>query len=341
MKTIRIVRALGLAGLALTLGTLPAAAESTLELVKKRGQLNCGVNGELPGFSAKGSQGWVGLDVDMCKAVAAAVLGDAAKVNFVPLTAQQRFADLQAGKVDLLARNSTVTLRRDADADVEFAAINFYDGQTFAVSKKIGVTAPSGLGSTKICVVKGTTHEANMVNWFRARRYSIEAVPFDTAEAMYQAFFASRCAAMTQDASALASALAARNRQADYVVLPQMISNEPLGLFVKGGDTEWLEIVRWSFQAMLSAEALKLARDMVASERQSTDPDVRLLLGTTPGNGKALGLEEDWAYNIIRQVGNYGESFDRNLGAGSPLKLERGPNALWTSGGLMYPLPMR
>lgn len=341
MKAGIIIRAAAFAGLALSLGGMPAFAESTLDMVKKRGQLVCGVNGELPGFSAKASQGWAGLDVDMCKAVAAAVLGDAAKVTFVPLTAQQRFTDLQAGKVDMLARNSTITLQRDAGTDVDFTAANFYDGQSFAVSKKIGVTAPSGLASAKVCVVKGTTHEANMTNWFRARRYTVQPVQFDTAEAMYEAFFASRCAGMTQDATALAAVLAARNKQADYLVLPQLISREPLAPYVRRNDDAWGDIVRWSFQAMLSAEELGITRDSVAGERQSADPEVRQLLGTTPGNGKALGLEEDWAYNIIRQVGNYGESFDRNLGARSPLKLERGANALASKGGLMYPLPMR
>ena len=269
MKLRIVVRALGLAGVALTLAGLPAVAESTLDLVKKRGQLNCGVNGELPGFSSRASSGWAGLDVDMCKAVAAAVLGDAGKVNFVPLTAQQRFTELQAGKVDMLARNSTITLQRDVGTEIDFTAVNFYDGQSFAVSKKIGVTAPSGLGSSKICVVKGTTHEANMVNWFRARRYTIQPVPFDNAEAMYAAFFASRCAGMTQDATALAAVLATRNKQADYMVLPQLISREPLGPYVRRGDDAWVDIVRWSFQAMLLAEELNLTKDRVAGERQS------------------------------------------------------------------------
>lgn len=341
MEAGRIMRLLGLAGLAMTVATLPAAAQSTLEAVKKRGEVNCGINGQLPGFSAKAIRDWAGLDVDLCRAVAAAVLGDAAKVNFVPLTAQQRFDELQAGRVDILARNSTITLQRDVGTGVDFVTVNFYDGQSFAVSKKIGVTAPSGLASSKICVVKGTTHEANMVNWFRARRYTVQPVPFDTADAMYDAFFASRCAAMTQDATALASALAARNKQADYIVLPQVISREPLGPYVRRGDDQWIDIVRWSFQAMLSAEELGLTRDGVAAERQSPDPEIRQFLGTIPGNGKALGLDEDLAYNIIRQVGNYGESFDRNLGARSPLKLERGQNALSSKGGLMYPLPMR
>lgn len=341
MKVRVMMRVLGLAGLAMALAAPPALAQSTLDAVKKRGQLNCGVNGQLPGFSVRGSQGWAGLDVDMCRAVAAAVLGDVAKVNFVPLTAQQRFDELQAGKVDVLARNSTITLQRDVGTGVDFAAVNFYDGQSFAVSRKIGVTAPSGLASSKICVVKGTTHEANMTNWFRARRYTVQPVQFDTADAMYDAFFASRCAAMTQDATALASALTARNKQTDYMVLPQLISREPLGPYVRRGDDQWTDVVRWSFQAMLAAEELALTKDGVAAERQSGDPEVRQLLGVIPGNGKALGLDEDWAYNIIRQVGNYGESFDRNLGARSPLKLERGQNALASKGGLMYPLPMR
>lgn len=332
---------LGIVGVLLALGALPAAAESTLDTVRKRGHLNCGINGALPGFSWRASWGWTGLDVDMCRAVAAAVLGDASKVEYTPLTTRDRFADLQAGKVDLLARNSTVTLQRDAGANIEIAAVNFYGGQAFAVPRKAGITMPSELATSKICVVKGTTHETNLTNWFGARRYHIEVMPFDDAEAMYEAFFGSRCVGMTRDASVLAAVLASRNRQADYVVLPQTISREPLGLFVRGGDNRWSDVVRWSFHAMLAAEELNLNRNTVVGERQSPDPDVRQLLGTTPGNGQALGLEEDWAYNIIRQVGNYGESFDRNLGARSSFNLDRGANALWTKGGLMYPLPMR
>ncbi len=331
---------LGIVGLLIALGARPAAAESTLDAVRKRGYLNCGIDGALPGFSWRSSWGWTGLDVDMCRAVAAAVLGDASKVAFFPLTTRDRFADLQAGKIDLLARNSTVTLQRDA-ANIEIAAVNFYGGQAFAVPRKAGITAPSELATSKICVVRGTIHETNLTNWFGARRYHIEVVPFDDAEAMYEAFFGSRCASMTREASVLAAVLVSRRRQADYIVLPQTISREPLGLYVRGGDNRWSDIVRWSFHAMLAAEELNLSRNTVASERQSPDPDVRQLLGTTPGNGHALGLDEDWAYNIIRQVGNYGESFDRNLGARSSFNLDRGPNALWTKGGLMYPLPMR
>lgn len=333
---------LGIAALAAMLdGAATAiAAEPTLELVKKRGALVCGVNGELRGFSSQATGSWMGLDVDMCRAVAAATLGDAGHVTYVPLTAMERFGALQTGKVDMLARNSTVTLRRAAEG-VQPAAINFYDGQAFAVSNKLGIKALSLLGGGRICVVRGTTHETNLATWFRARRTSYEPVAFDTTDAMVDAFLASRCTAMSQDASALVSSLAARNKQADYSILPEMISREPLGPFVRGGDDRWLDIVRWSFQAMLAAEELDLRRDNVQGERQSRDPEVRRLLGLAPGNGKALGLDEDWAFNIIAQVGNYGESFERNLGARSMFKLERGANALWTNGGLMYPLPMR
>jgi general L-amino acid transport system substrate-binding protein len=337
----RRLTSLCLAGLAVLMAAAStAAAEPTLELVKKRGTLVCGVNGDLRGFSSRATGSWMGLDVDMCRAVAAAVLGDAGKVDFVPLSAMERFAALQAGKVDMLARNSTVTLQRSAEG-AQFAAIDFYDGQAFAVPNKLGIKALSLLGGARICLVRGTTHEVNLATWFGARRVRYEPVVFDTDEAMIGAFFASRCTAMTQDASALASTLAARNKQADYTILPERISREPLGPFVRRGDDQWLDIVRWSFQAMLAAEELDLRRDNVQGERQSHDPEVKRLLGRTPGNGRALGLDEDWAFDIIHQVGNYGESFERNVGSRSMLKLERGANALWTDGGLMYPLPMR
>jgi general L-amino acid transport system substrate-binding protein len=318
----------------------PAAAQSTLEKVKQRGTLLCGVNGQLRGFSWNAQGMWAGLDVDLCRAVAAATLGDARKVEFVPLTAQQRFRELSAGKVDMLARNSTVSLQRLSEG-VEPVAINFYDGQAFVVQDKLMIRDVSQLTGSRVCVVRGTTHEANVTNWFRIRRNPVELVTFDTTDAMIDGFLASRCVAATADKTALIAELAERGRNQGYIVLPQIISREPLGPYVRRGDSQWADIVRWSFQAMLKAEVLDLRRDNVQGERRSNDPDVKQLLGITPGNGRALGLDEDWAYEVIHQVGNYGESFERNLGARSAVKVERGQNALWRDGGLMYPLPIR
>jgi general L-amino acid transport system substrate-binding protein len=331
-------------GATLALFALPAVAQtpSTLEVVKKRGQVICGVNVGLGGFSLPDSQGkWKGLDVDMCAAVAAAVLGDASKTKFVPLSAQQRFLALQSGEIDMLVRNSTVTLERDAALGIQFAGINFYDGQGFMVPKKAGVKKLTELGGATICVAQGTTHEFNMAGYFRSRNLTIKPVVYESQDLMYEAFFGGRCDAMTQDSSALASALATRGKQADYMVLPELISKEPLGPFVRHGDDQWLVVVRWSLYAMLEAEEKGITQANVDEQLKSNDPLVLRLLGEKAGNGKALGLDEKWAYNIIKQVGNYGESFERNVGMGSPLKLERGINALWTKGGLMYPLPLR
>lgn len=329
-------------GLGVGLWATPASAQSTLEVVQKRGQLLCGANGQLPGFSLMNDSGnWQGLDVDLCRAIAAAVLGDAKKVKFVPLTAQQRFRALEAGEVDVLARNSSVTLQRDAGAKVKHAAINYFDGQGFAVANKLKIAKLASLSGATICFTRGTTHEANLVNWFRARQLRVTPQGYDTADAMYDAFLASRCAAITQDASALAATLARRGKAADYTVLPEIISKEPLGPYVRAGDQAWLEVVRWSHYAMVEAEERGIDKANVDSERRSPDPETKLFLGVTAGNGKALGLDEAWAYDIVKQVGNYGESFDRHLGARTPLKLARGPNALWSQGGQMYPPPMR
>ena len=337
-----IARGLMAAAFAFLALPLVARAESTLDVVKKRGQVICGVNVGLGGFSLPDSQGkWKGLDVDMCGAVAAAVLGDATKTKFVPLSAQQRFLALQSGEIDMLVRNSTITLERDASLGIQYAGVNFYDGQGFMVSKKLGVKKLTELGGATICVAQGTTHEFNMAGYFRSRNLTIKPVVFESQDLMYEAFFGGRCDAMTQDSSALASALATRGKQADYETLPELISKEPLGPFTRRGDDQWLAVVRWSLFAMLEAEEKEITQTNVDQQLQSNDPLVKRLLGVTAGNGKALGLDEKWAYNIIKQVGNYSESFERNVGAGSPLKLQRGINALWTKGGLMYPLPLR
>jgi general L-amino acid transport system substrate-binding protein len=342
MKTIGWVL-LAVAGCAVALSARQAsAAEPTLDVVKTRGRLVCGVNGELPGFSFFNAvKEWEGLDVEFCRAVAAAVLGDATKVTFVPLTADQRFDALAAGKVDLLARNSTVTLQRTAGTGVRFAAVTYYDGQAFVVPKRLKIDRATSLSGGNVCVVNGTTHSDNMDNWFRVRRLSVVPLTFETAADMYKAFFIGRCLAVTQDATALASMMVRSGKAADYMMLPEVISKEPLGPYVRRDDDAWLDIVRWTHYAMLEAEEYDVRQDNVDDKRESHDPQVRLLLGVIPGNGKALGLDEKWAYNIIKQVGNYGESYERNIGQGSALRFGRGINALWNKGGLMYPLPLR
>ena len=332
----------GAAGLALAALPVAAQTKSNLETVKARGQVICGVNTGLGGFSLADSQGkWKGLDVDMCGAIAAAVLGDATKIKLTPLSAQQRFTALQSGEIDVLVRNSTITLQRDAGLGIQYTGVNFYDGQGFMVQKKLNVKELKELGGATICVAQGTTHEANMAGYFRSRNLQIKPVVFESQDVMYEAFFGGRCDAMTQDSSALASALATRNKGADYMVLPELISKEPLGPFVRRGDDQWAAVVRWALHAMLEAEEKGVTQANVDEQLKSTDPLVQNLLGVKAGNGKALGLEENWAYQIIKQVGNYGESFERNVGQGSPLKLQRGVNALWNKGGLMYPMPIR
>ncbi|MCW5732557.1 MAG: amino acid ABC transporter substrate-binding protein [Enhydrobacter sp.] len=322
---------------------VPAAAQSTLETVKKRGQLICGVDGTLPGFSLFNAvKEWEGLDVDLCRAVAAAVLGDATKVKFVSVSASDRFDRLAAGDFDVLARNSTVTLQRSAGKKVRFAVVNYIDGQTFVVPKKLKIEQLANLSGSTVCLAKGTTHEFNLKAWFGARRLSITPISLDTAEAMYGAFYASRCAAVTADSTALAAAIVRSGRAAEYRMLPEVISKEPLGPYVRDGDSPWLDVVRWTHYAMLEAEDRGIsAKNIDALKRELNDPILRVLLGVDPGNGKALGLSEEWIYNIIKQVGNYGDIYEKNVGQGSPLKFARGINALASKGGQMYALPLR
>jgi general L-amino acid transport system substrate-binding protein len=321
---------------------IAAAADPTLDVVKQRGQLVCGVNGSVPGFSLLNAvKEWEGLDVDICRGVAAAVLGKADRVKFVALSTQQRFEALRSGEVDVLAANSTITLQRTAGIGLEFTTPNYYDGQGFVVPKKLGIAGATALASRDICALRGTTHEDNMKAWFGERRLKATPMMFDNQEAMYEAFFAGRCVAVTQDATALAATVVRSGKAADYMMLPEIISREPLGPYVRRGNDAWADIVRWTQYAMLEAEALGVTRDKVSEYLRSNDPRVQRLLGITPGAGKALGLDETWAYNIVAQVGNYGESYERNVGKGSALKFARGINALWSQGGLMYPMPFR
>jgi len=331
----------------LALFVLPAAAQpqqpqSTLDGVRKRGALVCGVTGTVPGFSFFNAvKEWEGLDVELCRAIAAAVLGDATKVKFVTETPQKRFQALADGEMDLLAANATFTLQREAGLKLQIAVVNYYDGQGFVVAKNLGVKNLVTLSSSKICLTKGTTHIANLEGWFKVRRLYYEPVVLPSQDAMYEAFFASRCAAATEDATALALAIVRSGKADSYMMLPEIISKEPLGPYVRRGDEGWLDVVRWSQYAMLTAEELEVTKANVDRQLNSNDPAVQRLLGVVPGNGKALGLDENWAYNIVKQVGNYGESYERNVGMGSPLQFARGINALWTKGGLMYAPPMR
>lgn len=339
-------RTAGLLAVLLTLAThLPAAhAGKTLDAIKKRGSLNCGVSTGVAGFSAPDSQGnWSGLDVDTCRAVAAAVLGDARKVNFVPLNSQARFASLQSGEVDLLARNTSWTLTRDASLGFHFAAITYYDGQGFLVPRKLKVTSARQLKNAEICVQSGTTNEKNLADYFRAQGIKVKPVVFENFEASFKAFFAGRCQAYTTDMSGLAGL---RNKEArnpdDYLILPELISKEPLGPLVRRGDDEWFAIVKWVVFALINAEELGLTRAGVDAARTgSQDPAVQRLLGVSEDTGKLLGLDRGWAWRAIKAVGHYGEIFERNVGAGSVLKLPRGANRLWSQGGLMYAPPVR
>ncbi len=329
--------------LAATAIPVTAQAGKTLDAVKQRGEVTCGVNTSAPGFSATDSQGrWRGLDVDTCRAVAAAALGDASKVKFVPLNSQQRFAALQAGEIDVLSRNSTWTLTRDASLGIVFTGINYYDGQGFMVPKKLKIDSARKLGGATVCVQAGTTSEKNVADFFLANNIKYKSVVFDTAEGIQSAFFAGRCQAYTTDMSDLAGARTKTAKPEDYVILPDVISKEPLGPSVRRGDDEWFSIVRWALFAMLEAEEYGLTQANVDKVKgESKDPGIQRLLGTTEDTGKLLGLDKEWAYRIVKQVGNYGESFDRNLGPSSALGLPRGVNRLWSKGGLMYAPPVR
>ena len=320
-----------------------AHAGKTVDAIKQRDQVVCGVNTGLAGFSAADSQGnWVGLDVDVCKAIAAAVLGDAKKVKWVPLNAQQRFTALQSGEVDILSRNTTFTLTRDASLGLNMTAVTYYDGQGFIVPKKGKITSAKQLKNAEVCVQSGTTTEKNLTDYFKSINVKIKPVVFEGFEASVKAFFSGRCQAYTTDASGLASI---RNKEApnpdDYVILPELISKEPLGPMVRRGDDEWFAMVKWTIYALLEAEEYGITQANVDQMKSSQDPPVQRILGTSEDTGKLLGLDKEWAYRAVKSVGNYGEIFERNVGPQSALKLPRGLNNLWNKGGLMYAPPIR
>ncbi len=328
---------------ALLVGVTTAQA-ATLDTVRQRGAVSCGVNVGLGGFSMPDSKGvWRGLDVDACRAVAAAVFGDAEKVRYVPTTGTSRFAALQSGEIDILARNTTFTYVRDATIGLRMVLVNFYDGQGFLVPKASKVEHLPDLAGGTICMLQGSTHELNLADWMKQHHTEFHIVLLDTTDVLIKTMLSGRCDAASSDSSNLASIRGAGvPNPDDFVILPDRISKEPLGPMVRRSDDQWLDIVRWSMMAMLEAEELGVTSanvDQMLAE--SANPTVQRLLGKTGEFGKMMGLDNAWAFNVIKQVGNYGESYERNVGKGSSLKLDRGPNALWTQGGLMYAIPFR
>jgi general L-amino acid transport system substrate-binding protein len=325
---------------ALVLVCTGAAAQSTLDAVRKKGFVQCGVNTGLAGFSQPDSKGvWRGIDVDLCRAVAAAVFGDAAKVRFTPLTAQQRFTAVQSGEVDILSRNTTWTLSRDTSLGLNFVGINYYDGQGFMVPKKLNVKSARQLNGATICVQPGTTNELNLADYFRANKMSFKPVVIEKLDEVLNAYFNGRCDVYTTDQSGLVALRASRApKPDDHVILPELISKEPLGPAVRHGDDRWFDIVKWSLFAMIEAEELGLSAKNIDEQAKSPNPAIQRFVGASGDLGKMLSLDNRWAYNIVRQVGNYGESFDANL---TPLGFERGYNRLWTKGGLLYVPPIR
>ncbi|HSW06202.1 amino acid ABC transporter substrate-binding protein [Aquabacterium sp.] len=327
----------------LGLAALPAQAGKTVDAIKARGQLVCGVNTGLAGFSAADSQGnWTGLDVDVCKAIAAAMLGDASKVKYVPLNAQQRFTALQSGEIDILSRNTTWTLTRDASLGMLFTNTTYYDGQGFMVPAKGKIKSAKQLKGATVCVQSGTTTEKNLTDFSRANKLDIKPVVFEKVEAATGAYFAGRCQAYTTDASGLASQRKQEAKNpADHLILPELISKEPLGPSVRRGDDEFFSIAKWVVYALVEAEEYDLTQANVDQQKSSTDPVVMRILGTSEDTGKLLGLDKDWAYRAIKATGNYGEIFERNVGSKSQLGLPRGVNNLWNKGGIMYAPPVR
>jgi len=320
-----------------------AHAGATFDAVRAKGFVQCGVHTGVAGFSMPDSQGvWRGVDVDMCRAVAATLFGDASKFKVTPLTTQQRFTALQSGEIDMLSRNTTATLTRDTTLGLISVGINHYDSQGVMVKKALGVTSAKELDGATVCVQPGTTTELNLADWFRANNISYEPVIIDNINEVVRAFAAGRCDAFTTDKSQLAATrVTTFENPDDYIILPEDFSKEPLGPMVRQGDEQWFNVLRWALNAMLEAEEYGITSKNVDEMLKSTNPNVQRILGVTPGMGKNLGVDDRWAYNIIKQVGNFGESFEANLGMDSPMKLARGINAQWRDGGLMYGWPIR
>jgi general L-amino acid transport system substrate-binding protein len=328
---------------AAALGVAATAAQAdTLADVKAKGFLQCGANTGLLGFGSPDDKGeWKGFDVDFCRAIAVAIFNDPTKVKFTPLTAKERFTALQSGEVDVLVRNTTWTLSRDSQMGLIFAGVNYYDGQGFMVRKSLGISSALELSGASVCVQTGTTTELNLADYFRANGMQFNPVVFEKSDEVVQAYDAGRCDAFTTDASGLYAERLKLTNPADHMVLPEIISKEPLGPVVRQGDDKWLTIVKWTHYAMLNAEEAGVTSANVEQMKTSDNPDIKRLLGTEGTFGEPMGLANDWAANVIAKVGNYGEVFDRNVGPDTPLGISRGLNALWTKGGLQYGMPVR
>ena len=327
--------------LVLTLG-LSSDFAGTLDTVKERGKLMCGSNTGLAGFGNPNDAGvWEGIDVDVCRAVAAAVFGDSTAVEFVPTTSKVRFTVLQSGEIDMLSRNTTWTLSRDVDLGLEFVGVNYYDGQGFMVPASLGVSSATELDGASVCIQVGTTTEMNLADYFKANGMSYESVPVETNTEADAAYTAGRCDVYTTDASGLYASRAGYPDPSAHVVLPEIVSKEPLGPAVRGNDSEWADVVRWSLNAMIIGEELGINSGNVEEMKGSKNPEVLRLLGVESGYGAMLGLSDDWAANILSQVGNYSESFEKHIGPNTPINIQRGLNALYKDGGILYAPPFR
>jgi len=335
-------RTYALCALALAALSSQVFAGPTLDTVRKRGYLQCGVSTGIQGFSAPDSKGtWHGLDVDMCRAIAATVFNDATKYRLTPLTTQARFTALQSGEVDVLTRNVTPTMARDTTLGLLSVAVNYYDSQGVMVSDKLGVKKLRELDGATVCVQPGTVTELDLADWFRSQSLRFRPVVIEKYDEIVRAFSAGRCDAFTSDKSQLAASRMTLENPDSYVILDENISKSPLGPMVRQGDDNWVNIVRWSLNAMLEAEEFGITSANVDAQLKANSPNVQRILGVTPGMGRNMGVDDKWAYNIVKQVGNYGESYERNLGMSSPMKLPRALNAQWRDGGLMYGWPVR
>ena len=319
-----------------------SASAGTLDDVKAKGFIQCGVSQGLPGFSNPDAQGnWTGLDVDICRAVAAAVFGDASKVKYSPLNAKERFTALQSGEIDMLSRNTTWTVSRDTSLGLNFTGVTYYDGQGFMVRKSLGVAGALELSGASVCTQTGTTTELNVADYFRTNNMPYEIVAFEKADEVVKAYDAGRCDVFTTDASGLYAERLKLTNPGDHIVLPEIISKEPLGPVVRHGDDQWFDIVKWSLYAMVNAEELGITQANVEEMKKSENPEIKRLLGVEGAFGEGLGVSNDWVVNIVKGVGNYGEAFDRNIGPDTPLGIARGLNALWSKGGIQYAPPVR
>jgi general L-amino acid transport system substrate-binding protein len=319
-----------------------AHAGATFDNVKKKGFVQCGVSTGVPGFSAADSKGeWQGLDIDLCRAIAATVFNDSTKFKVTPLNTQQRFTALQSGEIDVLTRNTTQTLTRDTTLGLIGAGVNYYDSQGIMVKKDLGVKSAKELNGATVCVQPGTTTELNLADWFRGNKIEFKPVVIEKYDEVVRAFASGRCDAFTTDKSQLASTRTTLENPDNYIILPEDFSKEPLGPMVRQGDDQWLNVVRWTLNAMFEAEEYGITSKNADEMLKSTNPNVQRILGVTPGMGKNLGVDDKWALMLVKQVGNYGESFEKTLGQGSPMKLPRGINAQWKQGGLIYGWPLR